>query len=94
MVHARSSSTNTPRRGHLARATCHVAPDCPLEPELTEIARAHRDRPSSLVLLRYEEALPVLARAVAALDGIEAALEEGAWLGLGSGLGLGLGLGS
>ena len=41
MVHARSSSTNTPRRGHLARATCHVAPDCPLEPDLPEIARAH-----------------------------------------------------
>ena len=32
----------------------------------------------SLVLLGYEKALPVLARAVAALDGVEAALEEGA----------------
>ena len=45
----------------------HVAP-----------AISSHSRASSLVLLGYEKALPVLARAVAALDGVEAALEEGA----------------
>ena len=68
---SRSSSTSTLRRGHLARATRRL-------PSRAHIERI--SRPSSLVLVGYEKALPVL-------------LGFGLGLGLGFGLGLGLGLG-